>query len=250
MSRDSLRHQFALESQTFWEQFGNYCPLTYSVNISLQYKYIYVETPKVACSTIKLTLQRLELNNTSFNREDFQDIHVREFSPLLSPKQVASFPMLVQDNRFFKFCFVRNPYDRLLSCYLDKISSGSHQKKKVLKALGYNEADLTRTVSFEQFVEVVAQQSVEEMDNHWRLQCAQVMADVIPYDFIGRFENFVEDFTFVGQQLCPEFDSYYVESRPHETAACSKRDAHYTPKLKRMIAEIYARDFCRFGYDI
>ena len=40
----------------------NNATINYSINVSLQHKHIYVETPKVACSSIKTTLQKLELN--------------------------------------------------------------------------------------------------------------------------------------------------------------------------------------------
>lgn len=40
--------------------------LSYAVHVSLKHKYIFVETPKVACSTVKMTLQRLELDDPNF----------------------------------------------------------------------------------------------------------------------------------------------------------------------------------------
>ena len=49
--------------------------LNYGVHISLKHKYIFVETPKVACSTIKMTLHRMELEDPEFVREDFEAIH-------------------------------------------------------------------------------------------------------------------------------------------------------------------------------
>jgi hypothetical protein len=85
----------------------------YGVNISLTHKYIYVATPKCGCSTILLTLQRIELDDPNFQRSDFEDLHLRRFSPLLDPKQVGSFRRLLDDQNYFKFCFVRHPYTRL-----------------------------------------------------------------------------------------------------------------------------------------
>ena len=79
--------------------------VVYGVNISLRHKYIFVETPKCACTTIKLALQRLELEDAGFARRDPEDIHNREFSPLLNPRQVPSFRALLADQSFFKFCF-------------------------------------------------------------------------------------------------------------------------------------------------
>ena len=70
----------------------------YSINISLKYSYIYVETPKVACSSIKSTLQKMELGDPQFSREDFEDLHKRDFSPLLRPQQIGNIDMPFNEN--------------------------------------------------------------------------------------------------------------------------------------------------------
>ena len=45
----------------------------YTVNISLKYHYVYAENAKVACSTIKLILQRMELDDPDYRPEDLID---------------------------------------------------------------------------------------------------------------------------------------------------------------------------------
>jgi len=48
----------------FWRSLRGLCPnmspadVEYATNISLANQYIFVETPKCACTTVKLTLQR------------------------------------------------------------------------------------------------------------------------------------------------------------------------------------------------
>ena len=106
-----------------WERFvkdvENLCPfvhesmLSYGVHISLRHRYIYVETPKVACTTIKLALQRLEWGDSDYYPDNMEVIHLRECSPLLTPRQILSFPSALKNPYYFKFCFVRNPYTLL-----------------------------------------------------------------------------------------------------------------------------------------
>ena len=146
----------------------------YCVNISLGHRYIYVTTPKCGCSTIQLSLQRLELANPNFDRADFEDLHVRKYSPLLNARQVGSFTQLLNNPSFVKFCFVRHPYSRLLSAYLDKIvRDKGPAKANVLTLLGGS--DLNQEVSFEDFINVICEQPVIQMDDHWRVQYYQTM---------------------------------------------------------------------------
>lgn len=105
----------------------------YSTHISLKHNYLYVETPKVACSTIKKTLQTMEVENVNFHRDN-PNIKVHENSLLLSPSSVGDFQKLL-NSEIFKFCFSRNPYTRLLSAYLQKICTNRPQKKLILRQL-------------------------------------------------------------------------------------------------------------------
>ena len=156
----------------------------YTINISLQHKYVYVETPKVGCSTIKDTLQRMELNFPDLVREDANDIHDRKYSPLLSPSQTCGFDRLLSNSDYFIFCFVRNPYTRLLSAYLDKIVNGSPHKKSILIAMGEDPSNLDKEITFSEFVDVVCDLPIIDMDVHWRPQYYQTFNDLINFDFI------------------------------------------------------------------
>lgn len=221
----------------------------YSLNISLQYKYVYIETPKVACSTIKTTLQRLELDEPSFTRKDFEDLHKRDFSPLLNVKQIPDINAFVQRKDIFKFCFVRNPYDRVLSAYLDKIAGNTQHKKEILLELGRNENALDTKVSFSQFINVLSKQTIVNMNTHWKPQYYQTFQDYIEYDFIGKFENISEDFEKVGTNISPDFHKYYTTEKRHSTNANTKINEYYTDDLKKRVYAIYEKDFEYFGYE-
>lgn len=223
--------------------------LSYGVNVSLKHKYIFVETAKVACSTIKLTLQRLELEDPNFERKDFEDLHIREYSPLIKLQQLANFESYFKRDDFYIFCFVRNPYTRLLSCYLDKIYKPTHFKKAVLKGMGLDENDINHPVSFEEFIEVIEQQTPIEMNNHWRPQAHLICLNTIEYNKIGRLENFSDDFSLIGKQLSPDFSKFYAPEVRHQTDANSLLKKYYNDDLYARVYEIYKVDFLSFSYD-
>lgn len=222
--------------------------LTYAVHVSLKYKYIFNETPKVACSTIKLTLQRMELEDPGFERIDFEDLHQRDYSPLLKLQQLPNFEEYFKREDFMVFCFVRNPYSRLLSCYLDKICNPTNFKKKVLERMGFHDKDIARPISFREFIGVIEQQTPLEMDYHWRHQTFLTCVNQINYDFIGRLETFSEDFNSIGGKLCPDFNKYYSPEIRHQTNAKSLLGEYYTRELYNRVYDIYEEDFKTFSY--
>ena len=166
----------------------------YSIHVSLRFKYIYVETPKAGCSSVKLFLMRNENPDGLFpisneiSETEFERIHSRELSPLLNIKQVYPFRALLQSGKFFRFCFVRNPYARLLSAYLDRIVKNKPQAAPIRKLMGIA-GDREANISFADFVECVCGQTVAEMNPHWRVQYFQTYQNVIQYDYIGRVED-------------------------------------------------------------
>lgn len=220
----------------------------YTINISLKYNYVYVENAKVACSTIKLILQRMELDDPDFCPEDLVDMHTRIFSPLIRPAQVGTFSRYVKRANVVRFCFVRNPYTRLLSAYLDKIKNNMPAKKEVLEQLGFSADDIERPVSFREFVSIVARQSISAMNLHWRIQYYQTFQDRIDYDFIGRFESLDEDLKAVLQMVNPQFETFWGKEKRHATNSEQHIDAYYTDQIEDSVYKIYRKDFERFKY--
>jgi hypothetical protein len=189
------------------------------------------------------------MDNINFMQSPFENIHYRERSPLLGIKDVPSFPGILGDNRFLKFCFVRNPYGRLLSAYIDKIERNRPQKQEILRQLGYDDEDIERPISFSQFVHAVAEQPISAMNSHWRMQFYQTMQTEIDYDFIGRFEQLDTDLLKIGTQIRPDFYRFLIKERLNRTDSNQYFDRLYTEKLKNLVYQKYKIDFIYFGYD-
>ncbi len=224
----------------------------YAVHISLKHKYIFVETPKVACSTIKMALQRLELEMEDFIRDEFEDLHIREFSPLLQLAQLPNFEDYFLRNDFYKFCFVRNPYNRLLSCYLDKIKNPMITKEKefLLSYMGLDRIrDAKHHIDFRDFVEAIERQSLLEMDYHWRPQSYLTCQSNIDYDFIGKLESFNDDFKVVSGNISKKMNKYFSPEIRHYTNANKLLDKYYDYDLFDRVYNIYEVDFINFSYD-
>lgn len=214
---------------------------------SFHKKYFYGESPKTGCSTIKKVLIQAELGKR-IDFEHLEYIHYREFNPFLKIWQVGDLEDFFQREDIFKFCFVRNPYTRLLSCYLDKIKQNKFQSQQIKIQAGLR-PDTESTLTFDEFVELVIEQPEMFMDQHWRTQYYQTFQTNIKYDFIGRFENFEKDFLSVLNRLNIDAHQYYDAEKSHATQADEKITEYYSTEIAEKVYQKYRIDFECFGYD-
>ena len=239
------------------KEFHKFMPkvvFNYCINISLQSNYIYFETAKVACSSIKKTLKYLEAETTLDARIPLEEIKVHQKDILLSPSSVGldKFCEIVKDPTFFKFSFVRNPYTRILSAFLDKIARKTKEKRKFTQQFGL---DFDKEIKFENFLRLIKDQSSREMNHHWRPQTDQLCWGVIDYQFVGRFENFDADFEKILNKIYPNCNNSNTaidikNYQPHKTNASYKIDDFYNYTTRDLVIEIYQKDFQNFNYPI
>lgn len=217
--------------------------------ISLRHRYAFHTVGKAANSTVKYLLYRQEIAGTHFK---LPSVHNRAESPLLSAYQLSSSDLerVLTSDDFFRFTFVRNPYSRLLSCYLDRIRPGNTKPYRELVSAIEKGPDYSPT--FSEFIETICSQSIKKQNNHWRVQFYDAMCNVLNYHYIGKQESFSEDFNNVHQKIfgyLPPPDTLNVNASPSKTAASSRIEEFWTPNLKRLVAEKYQEDFDFFGYE-
>jgi hypothetical protein len=206
---------------------------------------IYVETPKVACTTIKRVLQAAELGPDR-QGERPSDVHVRAASPLLSPgRDRAGFTTALTDATTFRFSFVRNPYSRALSCWLDKMVTNLSERERLAPVLGLDPANAP---SLAAFLTAVAEQPDWRRDPHWATQTHLLNPHGIRYSFIGRFEAFRPDFSRVCAHLKIEDYAGDLPATRHATGASDKVIKHVGEAEGGLIRQIYEADFRNFGY--
>lgn len=217
--------------------------------ISLKNKYLFHSVGKAANSTVKYFLYAEEARGT---RLKYENVHDRRVSPLISPFQLSNSQLndIISDEKYFKFTFVRNPFSRLLSCYLDRIlPKKSTPYKEVVRYIG---KEVGYNVPFPEFVEAVCSQSNYEQNNHWRLQYADAMCDVIKYSYIGKQETFTECMSEVWENIYPGLkvpDFGMKNLSPSKTGSTEKVNSYWTKNLVKLVSERFEKDFVFFEYD-
>ena len=225
--------------------------VTWMMHYAPRPRLLYLVQPKVACSTVKLTLQNAELGRRQEGsmREIAERLHTPTPTVLRPAHEATELRRFVEDARA-SFCFVRNPYTRVLSAYLDKMRA-PHLVAIFGPKLGISEEDLDKPVSFADFLERVARQAPEDMDVHWRPQTYLYdrLEPAVEFDFVGAFETFDADFAAFLCAVDPDLLDYVAVFDPHVTRAASRVDEYYEDAESVALAEaIYEEDFERFGY--
>ncbi|QEC69080.1 sulfotransferase family protein [Panacibacter ginsenosidivorans] len=201
---------------------GNY----YSTNCFDYYKCIFIHIPKTAGLSVSKSL----FGNYAGGHLSY-DSYVKKFGKA------------TVDN-YFKFTFVRNPWERLASAYF------------FLKKGGMNSADaafakkyLSSVNNFESFVNDWLSEDNLDLYYHIIPQYKYITsnnAERIMVDFVGKYENLQDDFRricnsiFHTEKLLLDINSTEASKIKYKTL--------YTEDMKKKVAVLYAMDIQMFGY--
>ncbi len=224
------------------------------------YRAIYFAIPKVANSSLKAvcadwikdSLDAKQLDrywSEKWKPRLFRDQRAREY--LRNKRILISRSDLVRLNSYWRFGFVRNPWDRMVSCWRQKIApeeltDGTYVRgvARSLSATG----DFRAGMSLRRFVEVVAEIPDEEANSHYRSQCSFVedTDGQLLVDYVGRFESLRSDFEYARVQLGapPTELPHLLKSR----GTAAYRD-YYDLATRRLVEQRYARDVDLFEYE-
>lgn len=143
-------------------------------------------------------------------------------------------------NRYFKFTFVRNPWDRLYSAY-NYLKNGGWDENDKLWA-EENWADIT---SFDEFV--LEWLTPERLNSHLHLRPQYYFLldrrGNVLVDYLGYFETINDDFATIARRVNPAATLAHTNASPRG----SYRKA-YSQEAKQKVATLYQRDIALFGY--
>jgi chondroitin 4-sulfotransferase 11 len=223
--------------------------------LSERYRFVYLAVPKVASTSVLNSL--LPFFDFDLAAESLESLRkgkpvrgVHEYfnrSPYIINRATFLAGIDDQYDRYFKFTFVRNPWDRLLSCYMSKVvrsGAGMPMGK-------YGNVTLRRDMSFQEFAEAVCLIPDEVANVHFRSQhifvCGGGSRKDILADYVGRFENLEEDFEIITKRIGIDAQLPHAANTSSIRGSRSYRD-FYDEKLAEMVGERYREDIDLFGY--
>src|SRR5579859_7269165 len=213
---------------------GQFTSWSYHSRASVPHRYVAMSVPKVACSTVKMTLQTFEGCGPEGDR--WWEVHAGDAGPSLLAYPTWQIVQMLRSPDYLRFCFVRNPYGRLFSAWKSKLAGDDPQyaglRASIRDACGYPVADGRRVgrVAFRDAVECLLADP-GSFDDHWKRQVDVLVTDVISYDVIGRFERFTADFLAILTRLSAPAAVLDIAARTYNQTAPMTLGAAYDRQL-------------------
>lgn len=173
------------------------------------------------------------------DKEPNKHFSARELKPVHSDTRWA---------HSFKFAFVRNPWDRLVSWW-SLIDNGRDPAGATPAPNNFFGYVLTQARDFEEFLSNCTDEIVDQdgRKNIFRNQIEYLTADNggLMIDFIGRFERLQTDFdTVTGHLGLPQVTLPKINHSRH-----APYTEYYTPAMAEKVRQRYNRDIAAFGYE-
>lgn len=214
--------------------------------VSNEWGYCYFRIPKSAGSTIARSLAYYDPTRVYNPAEDIRGKQIKKDASYLLAAKTWSLAGLVR--KYFLFTFVRNPYTRILSAYLDKIARLENTAFQSTRDRVMTFSDTRRDLTFETFIRYLEKEGLYK-NPHWIPQIGLLPVRVDQIHFIGKVENLDNDLRQVMNRIYGE--GVYQESltRQHgRTDSTGKMMQYYDRKLLDRVYQLYQLDFASFSY--
>jgi chondroitin 4-sulfotransferase 11 len=204
------------------------------VLVSDSRKLVFIHIQKTGGSTVSRLLKE--------NVPDIYSVGARHDFAIHGKKKVEGW------DDYFKFAFVRNPWDRLVSWYsmvMMAQETGNRQRNTLWRYVRENSS------SFEEFIynctdEVEVADGVYYSFAYNQLDYVTDKDGNLLIDFIGRLENFENDVREVSERAGIKLE---LESIPHKNRAFHRHySTYYTPETEMIVKERFRKDIEYFGY--
>ena len=186
-----------------------------------EYRCIFIHIPKTAGTSVVRALFGSESRHIPW--QEYQQTNRNKFS------------------EYFKFAFVRNPWDRLLSAYIFLRRGGMNTADAT-----WAERHLARFPDFESFVhEWVSPDNIASWV-HFIPQYKWIYDDQgsLQMDFVGRMESITEDFQVVAKRLGTN-----VELPVTNRTRTEHYSGSYTDEMADSVGRVFEHDARLFGYE-
>lgn len=187
-----------------------------------QHRCIFVHVPKAAGISVSTSL----FGNLGGGHKT-----IRDYIEIFGPEAIDG---------FFKFTFVRNPWDRVLSAYAFLADGG-----KTREDSRWAKRHLAEYSGFDDFVlRGLGRDDIQSWVHftpQWQFLVDE--SDEMRMDFIGRYEKLAADFAHVASRL-----GLHVTLAHLNRSKTIDFRAHYRPAMVARVAEVYAKDIDLFAY--
>jgi hypothetical protein len=195
----------------------------------------FVAIPKNASSSINsILLKKARAGNLEIN---YDSVHELKYKYLISKREFNKL-----NEEVYIFTFTRNPFDRLISCYKNKI-----QNENYLPITENYFGLFRKTMSFKKFINVVCVIPDKLSDKHFKSQYSIMYPNIWKknkYSHIGKVENLDKDIEVLVKEIGLE-----KPIKMNSTGNTGyKLSDWYTDKMMKKVYKRYKKDFDKLNY--
>ena len=206
--------------------------------ISHKHKFIFIHIPKCAGTSITRALlpilgeQDLVLGCTP-EAERLHKENLKNGGPTKhwKAKQILEHVGLETWNSYFKFCFIRNPWDLMVSRYHWSIETSWEDKNNRIK----------RIKQFDNFEDYMLSELAS------RINCIEFITDYkgnIIVDYIGKYELINWELP----RICNQIGLSSMRLAKHNVSMHDKYIKYYNPLTRELVRDWYKKDIEKFSY--
>jgi hypothetical protein len=207
--------------------------------ISYSHRFIFIHIPRTAGTSIQTALAPYAhcVERHWMNRAlELVGIRVNHFAPhpwkrfrghVTAAQLRSHLPSEVFED-LFKFAFVRNPWDLMVSYYHYLLCEPRHHRHQQVR----------RIESFEAYVEYMVRRNRFPQTRYVTGAKGHLLVD-----FVGRFESLRADFGYVCRRLGLTLRLPHVNQSAHRDYR-----TYYSDRSAELVATHFRRDIERFGY--
>lgn len=238
--------------------------------VNHKYKLIYCPIPKNACTLFRTMMIQ---QSDDFDRYEELQLSIHEYMSVENMGLRLTDFSYLHHPEYFKFVILRNPFERLVSAYLDKIAKHKQPESFAQKLIEnvYKSMEMTpdieQSITFSQLVRYLAKTEDKKINEHWRSQHTFLGLGLFKFDYIGQFEKLDSVLKYLerkfGFQITrdvskhhnqPEYITSYgnydsqekfPKKYPEELrklAGVPTSNQFFTPELEQLVRERYAAD--------
>ncbi|XP_041350541.1 carbohydrate sulfotransferase 11-like [Gigantopelta aegis] len=238
--------------------------------VNHKHKVLYCQVPKVASTNWLRVFIFLsgKVKATNLMALKASDVHGQYDHHLTYLSDLNTDEIRVVIREYFKFIIVREPFERLLSAYRNKLEAQTNSSRffhlrfgrKIIKRYRDSPSEQSlekgNDVTFPEFVKyILDHDGMEEFNEHWAQLYNLCMPCVINYSFVGKYHRIQQD----SKQILETINVADMIQFPPRSASYKHKKTeglllHYYKTIPRkhlqQLWKVYHLDFVLFNYTV
>jgi len=208
------------------------------MRISHKHKFVFLSVPKTGSSSIR---EALFPYSDILSNGDTKSPYFHHVSAKVLKNHFRKMGWNWDD--YFKFAFVRDPWDKLVSSYNYALNMAGNTSNLIPDVFKIKCLEIEKLKGFEEYLEYIRNNMISNQYLNQYLKLYSDEGDLL-IDFVGNFETIQDDFNHALDEIgLPRVALPHINKSKHKHfTEC------YSEQGRSLVAEMFKEDVDKFGY--